>query len=350
MIKCKFCFDEFSCKSKLVRHYRRKTKCVSNGDFDEVIKDLYKDLYKDNECNIEQHDNERIIEQQDNEDDYSILERIQQNVISKTCEEYKCKFCAKEFTQNSDKERHHKICKLRNIPAIKLEIELGIPIGPYKHTTCKFCKKEYGSRSGYVYHINGNCELKYKYEKELIKIRDSKNKSSSQTNIFNNITNNIDNKKIIVLNNFYHTERCLRNEPDKVIDWIHQDEKKNPANLLKWNTPLRIIFETHSTPENNNIRINSLRSKHVEIYDNERWIPIEVDNIMRESLELVAYDIDYIKNTKNGKNLYRTGYMLDDISKMCKLNSEQYVEKNRTEFIQKLRENTKESENSVIPV
>jgi len=71
---------------------------------------------------------------------------------------------------------------------------------------------------------------------------------------------------------------------------------------------------------------------------------------MRESLELVAYDIDYIKNTKNGKNLYRTGYMLDDISKMCKLNSEQYVEKNRTEFIQKLRENTKESENSVIPV
>jgi len=250
MPKCEICEKEFKYPCELLRHFNRKTKCIK----------------KENCVEKEKIKNEILDET-----------RLQIKNSKDNNLDIKCCYCAKEFTRPHSKKEHEQICKLKNEPAIQLEIQLGIPIGEYKHSVCKFCDKDLKTRSNYLVHIK-TCKTKLRYEKNLM-ARRNENQSN---NIINNTTILNDNKRIIVLNNFHNTERCLRKEPDKVIDWIHQDEKQYPNNVLKWKTPIKMIMETHAKPENNNIRINSLRSKHCEIYNDNEWIDVPINDILKE--------------------------------------------------------------------
>ena len=90
-------------------------------------------------------------------------------------------------------------------------------------------------------------------------------------------------EQTVVLNSFDRTERVLLGEVDRVIDWIHEDVEMHPINEIKWTAPLKMIEQTHKHPGNSNIKVSSTRSNIVQVYNNNKWENMHVDDVLRGS-------------------------------------------------------------------
>jgi len=327
MVNCEICDKYFQYPSQLIRHYNAIRKCVPKPEEEQLQN--------------EEHQN-RILE--------NIQSKIKNECIKK---EIKCIYCAKIFKNNGDKNRHEKTCKLNTIPAVKMEIKLGIPIGEYQHTMCKFCKHDAKYRSNYMKHIK-SCKARYKYEKELYTLLEQKTNKTNKVinntinnNTYNTVNNTYNiNKIFVVLKNFNETNRIMLNEMDKVLGWVHEDYQSNPSNTLKWNTPINMIIETHGQGENRNIKTKSATSEKISIYENGQWKEENYKEIFKTLIMQVKTDLEKINKSKQDV-LYRTAYMMKDLIKQC-VNSDEYIAKNKTKFLSKLRELTNKIEEDIV--
>lgn len=327
MVNCEICDKYFEYPSQLIRHYNSIRKCVPKPK--EPEEDT---LHK------------------------TLLEKVRENTkddIEQQKKDHKCMYCAKVHQTCSNNKRHENSCRFKNEPAIKMEIKLGIPIGEYQHTTCKFCNTDLIERPLYLKHIQ-KCKTKFDYEKELYTLLEQKTNKTNKVinntinnNTYNTVNNTYNiNKIFVVLKNFNETNRIMLNEMDKVLGWVHEDYQSNPSNTLKWNTPINMIIETHGQGENRNIKTKSATSEKISIYENGQWKEENYKEIFKTLIMQVKTDLEKINKSKQDV-LYRTAYMMKDLIKQC-VNSDEYIAKNKTKFLSKLRELTNKIEEDIV--
>jgi len=159
---------------------------------------------------------------------------------------------------------------------------------------------------------------------------------SYNNNSYNTNNNYYDNKTIVVLNPFTQTDRIMRCELDKLIGWIHNDERIYKMDVNKWISPLKMIENTHMNPNNTNIRAFNKTSNIVQIYnDNNEWENIHVEDLLRDALESVALDLQSIIREKK---LYRSFYSVETLIKaLSQDKSGEYINKNKAKFIEIIR-------------
>ena len=112
----------------------------------------------------------------------------------------------------------------------------------------------------------------------------------------------------------------------------------HPINEIKWTAPLKMIEQTHKHPGNSNIKVSSTRSNIVQVYNNNKWENMHVDDVLREALDSVTRDLRHIIKEKD---LNRTLYTVNRLLKViCIGSSGDYISKNRAKFLDMLRQMT----------
>ena len=221
-----------------------------------------------------------------------------------------CEKCDKEFKYEYLLKRHQnnkKQCindislitkydnKINNIDIKILELtEQSIQT----KKTCMFCNKNFNNKNNVERHILSSCQIKKDMLNEKNKIIEDKNKVKiqeesnklhaeikslkntvaklikKQTNniTYNQVINNTNNNLIININSFGKEDLSHITEADykkylsgffpgfiKFIEKVHFDD---------------------NVPENHNICISNLKSKYVYVYENNKWIVKEKDDIL----------------------------------------------------------------------
>ena len=146
-----------------------------------------------------------------------------------TVKTYDCRYCNKEFSYFQNRWRHEKICKTKN------------------H------------------------EIIGKTNSQIIK---------TQNNIQNNNTNNgTINNNTIILNN-YGQENISYLKDQLMKDVLTELTKLNYTNAIP-----KLTRHIHFNPyhkENNNLEINSIRSKTAKKYINGKWVHVKKDDMLKE--------------------------------------------------------------------
>lgn len=146
VVHCSICNKEFQYPYLLNRHYSNKTPCVRTVINQESI-NLQEDAL--------------------NLDKNTLLSDAKREAEEPSPKEYNCMYCSKPSSTSSNNKAHESICKMKDILAVKLELQLKFPIGDYQHTTCKFCDKECSTRSHYWTHVR-TCATRKIYERKLL--------------------------------------------------------------------------------------------------------------------------------------------------------------------------------------
>lgn len=161
-----------------------------------------------------------------------------------------------------------------------------------KNTTqylCKYCNREFKRRQNKWVHESKHC-------KKTIEVINNPNKS---TIINNKIVNNrITNNKITHNNNGTINNITINNYTNDNIDYISEAFIKRMFNHLKnkdeHHIPIPKVIENikfnPSHKENNNVKITNMRSKVGLIYDDNKWLTIDKDELLNE-LYTIATDL-----------------------------------------------------------
>ena len=218
------------------------------------------------------------------------------------------------MSDNCSKKRHEMICKFNSLPVIRLELKLGIPIGEYQHTMCKFCKYDCKTRSNYLQHIK-RCKSKYNYEKELFK----KYEPSLNT----------ENYTLVVPNNFSDTI-TVSNERLKRFISEHNI-------FIMQKQIIDFIKELHTDPRHHNIICKPRNIGYVYVYDNNKWNLLTIEDIYERCLYAFK---NLIKSYKIEDNIYKKDMMNNYNYIMDELNEEMdikcYAFHTKTEFTKML--------------
>ena len=187
-----------------------------------------------------------------------------------------CRRCLHEFLKKHYLIAHLKKTKLCDINGedisrdellkdlIKEKLTDGYP--------CKKCGKIFkGSQNRYQHekkYCNSEISLHTEIEKlklENDKLRNTISINNSNNNINNNNNNN-NNNNIVIINNFgsENTQHIIEDKTflEKCIKNIKNDGMKNLLEKIHYDS-------TH--PENNNIRIKSIKRDLCEVFDNNAW-------------------------------------------------------------------------------
>jgi hypothetical protein len=154
---------------------------------------------------------------------------------------------------------------------VKKIIEIPVKI------KCEFCDKLFSSLISLRYHIKNNCKLRDAAKDIKIKELEEQLKQAKQ------VTNNITNNFIIVVNNYEDTSL------DKLTDKIYNKLLKDSESAYQIIPSLikQIHFDPN-TPENHNIVLNNRtkNNKHLQIFRNGHWEitdkNTEIDNIIND--------------------------------------------------------------------
>jgi uncharacterized C2H2 Zn-finger protein len=233
---------------------------------------------------------------------------------------YKCEKCNKEFNQKSNYILHTNRKKPCNI-----NITDNIIINEKKILyKCEKCNKDFYQKSNYVTHINkkipcnnninieDKCKILEYQNKNLIKENDIiKNKNlileeenkkinelynnlldkciKNSTNTTNN-TNTINNNNIIniTLTNFGN-EDCNILTNDEQLK-ILKSNKQCLTNLIKY------LHTNDRLPEYKNICIKNLRSKGGYLYEGNKWLHCNFENLLTILFKNKINDLEKIKS------------------------------------------------------
>ena len=279
---------------------------------------------------------------------------------------YKCEKCNKEFNQKCNYMTHIN----KKFSCISTNEEKNIII--YK---CEKCNKEFNQKCNYITHINKkfSCNSKdlinenkillekiKEIEKENSVILDKnkileeenkkinelynnlldkciKNNSTNNSNniITNNNTstvNNNNNTINITLTNFGN-EKYTKLTNDEQIR-ILKSNKQCVANLIKF------LHINDRLPEYKNICIKNLRGKGGYLYEGNKWLHCNFENLLMILFKNKINDLEKILNSNEGLINYNNNYIQNLIENYTD-DMDTFIKNNKDNIINMLYNNTK---------
>jgi len=297
---------------------------------------------------------------------------------------YKCEKCNKEFNQKSNYLKHIN----RKNPCILIENNIII----YK---CEKCNKEFNHKTNYLYHINkvNSCndinlqEKCNKLEIELFNLKkqnellikennntkelenkliaiekehsitqnkniilEEENKKINElynnlldkckknnniitnTTTTNNINNNNNNTINITLTNFGN-EKYTKLTNDEQIR-ILKSNKQCVSNLIKF------LHINDRLPEYKNICVKNLRGKGGYLYEGNKWLHCNFENLLMILFKNKINDLEKILNNNEGLNNYNNNYIQNLIENYTD-DMDTFIKNNKDNIINMLYNNTK---------
>jgi hypothetical protein len=288
----------------------------------------------------------------------------------------KCDKCGKEFQYNSLLIRHQ-LCKNtcdtieninnnydKKINDINNNINTIVLKSLETKESCLFCNKTFLNKGNLSRHINKSCEEKKELLNEQNIILDEKNKLiehknklikeqedqekerkrdeefktlknmmmellekqatqpiQAQQNITNNITNNINQTNVIMINSFGNED---------LSHITLQDYKQYLNSYFKGF--IKYIEKVHfddNMPENHNICITNLKSKDIKVYEGDKWVAKQktdiIDKFLRKKLntlidkcEELEENEDISEKVVDNFSEFQVNYMDDSAKKNTK--------------------------------
>jgi hypothetical protein len=222
-----------------------------------------------------------------------------------------------------------------------------------KKYKCEICHKEFNKKSNYTSHVNKKktcnneivSELKnYKneYFNLLIKYEELQNKfiglntnnTTNNTNITNNNHNTITTNNIIniTLTNFGN-ENYTKLTNDEQIR-ILKSNKQCVSNLIKY------LHTNDRLPEYKNICVKNLRGKGGYLYEGNKWLHCNFENLLIILFKNKINDLEKILNSNEGLNSFNNNYIQNLIENYTD-DMETFIKNNKDNIINMLYNNTK---------
>ena len=296
---------------------------------------------------------------------------------------YKCEKCNKEFNQKSNYLKHIN----RKNPCILIDNNIII----YK---CEKCNKEFNHKTNYLYHINkvNSCndinlqEKCNKLEIELFNLKkhneillkennntkelenkliaiEKENSITQNKNIIleeenkkinelynnlldkciknnniitntttNNINNNNNNTINITLKNFGNENYTKLTNEEQIR--ILKSNKQCVSNLIKF------LHINDRLPEYKNICIKNLRGKGGYLYEGNRWLHCNFENLLIILFKNKINDLEKILNSNEGLINFNNNYIQNLIENYTD-DMDTFIKNNKDNIINMLYNNTK---------
>ena len=220
---------------------------------------------------------------------------------------YVCENCNKEYTDKTDYIRH---CN-RKIKCKKL-LRITPNVTPIVEYKCTDCNKLFTRKYNLDRHTDGRCKkakenkkievLEKKIDKltdiikelkednintEIVSNNISKNNTTNSHNMIN--SNNVNNTADTIVNNTVDT---IVNNNIQLVKFGEEDLKKIAFEAIKYMNGYEgfynLIKDTHfneEVPENHNIYVSNSKFKNACVYDGERWLLRNLDEVRGELIE-----------------------------------------------------------------
>jgi uncharacterized C2H2 Zn-finger protein len=282
---------------------------------------------------------------------------------------FTCEKCGYSTDHKGDFNKH--INKKKPCKKILIDVEITIDntINNENPTyTCKICNKVFKRNTNYINHINKTDSCNNNIVQELKKYKDlytelikenkkltnentylqkennkinelynnlldkciATNNTINNTNINNNTINN--NTINITLKNF-GSENCTKltnDEQSKIL----KSNKQCISNLIKY------LHINDRLPEYKNICIKNLRGKGGYLYEGNKWLHCNFENLLMILFKNKMNDLEKILNSNDELNEYYVNnikYMIDTYED----DTDMFIKNNKDNIINMLYNNTK---------
>lgn len=277
MINCEKCNRVFRDIYNLNRHMTRSKQCSTN----------------------------KITENTNSVDEKCIQLNPNNTLENPNCisDKKRCDFCLKTFFNSSNKIKHLKICKSKDDPIRKLEIEQSIkPIIPESKTECRYCNKVF-SRSGLLNNHVLECEQREKYHKKLIRTSSDLPKSDFSINTQNNNCTIQNQQNNLILN--FGKENLNHIETERIIGLLRDIRKEygdNKVYLMAGNLIDSFDNYIREKPENRNIVIPNQKSIYGNVKTETGWKKMAVDRCLNTAFKSSAKELYKKKESIDSHN------------------------------------------------
>ena len=185
-----------------------------------------------------------------------------------------------------------------DVMTVTTNVTNSVPIVTTKYS-CKYCNKEFKRRQNKWTHETKYCK------KEIT------NNDIIPTITKNKITNNTNNTNNGTINN----NITINNYTNDNVDYVTEAFIKRMFNHLKYKNehhlPIPKMIENikfnSNHKENNNVKIKNMRSKVGLIYNDNKWLTVDKENLLNQ---LYKKAIDMLKNWSE-----RDNFMTDEMKK-----------------------------------
>ena len=264
--KCINCSYSTNRKSNYMYHINRKNPCKSmvkkpSGNNDKINKidvnefeDVNESVYGD-DCEFE---------------DDSLCDNDEEEYIIQYCNNIKyknktCDKCDKTLSSLQSLKRHMKICNGVN------------------SLQCTICKKIFSSRNGKHLHMKYvTCEPVQNVQ-QINHYTTNNNNHSSSTTTHNNITNN--NQKTVNIHNHIQINAFGSENYDYMIDENNRLRKIIQNKNAFMQKMIEAIHFDEDHPENHNILMTNLQSKHILIHDGTKFVKALKDQTLDKMIK-----------------------------------------------------------------
>jgi hypothetical protein len=219
------------------------------------------------------------------------------NKESNNVKSYKCQYCNKLFNDNSNKHKHEKICKQKDVIKDKQKLELLKAENKKNEIKLNILKQE-----------NKKIEL-------LVKLNG--NTVNSHNNINNGTIAGTVNNTFVKYNNICYSNVLTKKDMKEIVsDFENALEKA-----------IQKFHFNDKFPENNNIFITNLRDKLMYVFDGIQFMAIDKKEAIYELMDCHACEIyNYVKKDKVLLDKYNK--LMFDIFKSTK----KYIDDNNQVF------------------
>jgi hypothetical protein len=187
---------------------------------------------------------------------------------------YRCEIC-KYTTSDKTKYTRHKTSRKHKNNATLAQPECN-PKDNEKYV-CQDCNIKCSFRQSYERHRKYNCKVLKKLEEMSLEIEQLKNQSntinnSMNTNSYNNINSHNTTTNNIKIVSFREEDLSFLTDKD-----ILHCLSKSPYCVAEIT---KLINCNPNKPENHNILITNLRSKTLQVYENDKWVTKDADDTL----------------------------------------------------------------------
>jgi hypothetical protein len=189
---------------------------------------------------------------------------------------YRCEKCKYVTSDKTKYTRHKTARKHKNNATLEQPICNPNENEDVDKYVCKDCNTKCSFRQSYERHRKYNCKVLKRLEEMSLEIEELKNKSNhitnNSTNSYNNVNshNNITNNIKIV--SFRNEDLSFLTDKD-----ILHCLSKTPYCVAEIT---KLINCNPNKPENHNILITNLRSKTLQVYENDRLVTKDTDDTL----------------------------------------------------------------------
>jgi uncharacterized C2H2 Zn-finger protein len=279
---------------------------------------------------------------------------------------YKCEKCNKEFNQKCNYISHIN----KKNPCINTNEDEDKNIINYK---CEKCNKEFKKKCNYITHINRKlpCDgVDLENNQLLLKVQELENKLLEVEK-----ENSIKQNKIILLeeenkkiNELYNNllDKCIKNNSNNIITNTNTVNNNNTINItlanfgnekytkltneeqiriLKSNKQcvsnlIKFLHINDRLPEYKNICVKNLRGKGGYLYEGNRWLHCNFENLLIILFKNKINDLEKILNNNEGLINFNNNYIQNLIENYTD-DMDSFIKNNKDNIINMLYNNTK---------